>query len=115
MRNLKVWAYVVVAVIIAVIGNSLSTIWARGEDKFSPWLIAVLLISPMVFISFGLVTSKFGLAISSGVIDSLLTITTISVGLIFFQEWNKISAVQYLGMVFALGGVLLMLFFPKTT
>lgn len=113
MKNLSLWVYVIVAVAIAISANSISTIWAKGEDRFSPWLIAVITISPFVFISFGLVVSKVGMAISSGVIDSLLTFSTIAIGLIVFREWDKVSAAQYVGMAFAMTGIVLMLFFPK--
>ena len=68
----------------------------------------------MVFFSFGLVTSRLGVAVSSGIIDSLLTASTIAVGLILFQEWSKVSMLQYFGMVLALCGIFLMLFFPKS-
>ena len=113
MRNLTVWLYILGALAIAVLGNSVSTIWAKGDDKFSLWFFAVILISPLVYLSFGLVTSKVGLSIASGVVDSLLTVTTIAIGLIFFQEWSKVSVIQYIGMTLAVAGIFLMLFFPK--
>jgi drug/metabolite transporter (DMT)-like permease len=113
MRNFQIWSYVLIAVAIALLANSVSSIWAKGDNKFSVWLLALLVISPFVFLSFGFVTSKVGLAISSGVIDSLLTITTIATGLILFHEWNKVSFLQYLGMFFAFVGIMLMLFSPK--
>lgn len=113
MKNLPVWFYVIGAVAIALLANTVSAIWARGDDKFSLWLLALLVISPMVFISFGLTTSKLGVTVSSGTIDSLLTVSTIVVGLVLFQEWQRISALQYLGIVFALAGIFLMVFFPK--
>ncbi|HLC66048.1 MAG TPA: hypothetical protein VJK52_00230 [Candidatus Nanoarchaeia archaeon] len=114
MKNLPLWLYIAIAVLIAVLGNSISAVWAKGDDKLSIWLIAVLLISPLVFISFGLVTSRLGLAVTSGVIDSLLTVSTIAVGLILFQEWHKISSLQYFGMGLALLGIFLMIYFPKS-
>lgn len=113
MKNIPIWVYIVISVLIAVTANSVSAIWAKGDDKFTLWLLAVILISPFVFITYGLTTSKLGITISSGVIDSLLTISTIAVGLFIFHEWNKISLLQYLGIVFALSGVFLMIFFPK--
>lgn len=113
MKNLPDWAYVVVAVLIALSANSLSAVWAKGDDKFSIWLLALLLISPLVFITFGLTTSKLGVAVSSGVVDSLLTASTIVVGLLIFQEWNRITTLQYLGIGMAFLGVCLMLFSPK--
>lgn len=113
MKNLPVWFYIVAAVAIALAGNSVSAIWAKGDDKTSLWLLAVLLVSPMVFLSFGFVTSKLGLAVTSGVVDSLLTICTMLVGILFFQEWSKISVFQYLGMILAIFGIYLMIMFPK--
>jgi multidrug transporter EmrE-like cation transporter len=115
MKGLTLWLYIIGALAIAVLGNTVSTVWAKEADKFNLWLLAVIIISPFVYISFGLVTSKMGLTIASGVIDSLLTVSTIAVGLIFFQEWSKISVVQYVGMAFALSGMFMMLFFPKLT
>ena len=114
-KVIEAWVYVFIAVAIAVSGNSVSSIWAKGENKFSIWLLALLIISPLVFITFGLTTSKIGVAVASGVVDSLLTFSTIAIGLFFFQEWNKVSSLQYVGMLFALTGTILMVFFPKAS
>jgi hypothetical protein len=113
MKNLPVWIYILVSLVIAVSANSISAIWAREDDKITLWLLAIVIISPFVFITYGLTTSKLGMTISSGVIDSLLTVSTIAVGLFIFQEWSRISLLQYLGIFCALLGVFLMLFFPK--
>lgn len=113
MKELPAWVYVITAVGIALLANSVSAIWARGEESFSIWLLVLLITSPLVFISFGLTTSRLGVAISSGTIDSLLTITTIIVGLCFFQEWQRISSFQYLGILLAVSGIALMVFFPN--
>ena len=67
----------------------------------------------MVFITFGLVTSRVGVAVSSAVVDTLLTVSTVAVGLLLFREWNRLSAIQYVGMLLALMGVLLMVSFSK--
>src|SRR3989344_9290231 len=111
MSKFQIWLYVISAVIVAVLANSVSAIWASKEDKFtSLWFLLVIIISPLVFITFGLVTSKLGLAVSSGTIDSLLTISTILVGLFIFHEWNNISLYQYIGIVFTVLGIILMQF-----
>ena len=112
MSKLQTWLYVGVAVLIALLANSISAIWASKENKFSLWLLLLILISPLVFITFGLVTSKLGVVVSSGTIDSLLTIGTILIGLFLFNEWSSISMYQYAGIVFALIGIVLMQF-PK--
>lgn len=108
MSKLEIWSYVIGAVLIALAANSISAIWAAKASRFNPWLGAVILISPLVFISFGLVTSKIGLTLSSGTIDSLLTISTILVGLFIFKEWSSMSLYQYLGISFSILGIILM-------
>lgn len=113
MKSFQIFFYIIGAVAIALLGNSISAIWAKSDEKFSLWLLAILIIAPMVFILFGVVTSKIGLAISSGVIDSLLTVSSVLVGLIVFQEWQRVTVLQYLGMALALAGIFLMLFSPK--
>lgn len=113
MKSALAWLYVFGAVFIALLTNSISAVWAKGPDKFSIWLLLILLLSPLVFISFGLLTSKIGLAVTSGIVDSLLTLSTITVGLFLFNEWNKISFLQCIGMMLALCGIFLMLFFPR--
>jgi multidrug transporter EmrE-like cation transporter len=105
--------WTICAVAFAVIGNSISAVWARRQDTFSPWFFAMVAVAPLVFVSFGLVTSRLGLAVGSGVIDSLLTLATILVGLLAFGEWSRVSPLQYAGMALALAGVSLMVFFPK--
>ena len=113
--TMKNFLYIAVAVVIAVSANSISAIWARQDNKFSLWLLAVILISPLVFITYGVVTSRIGVALSSTIIDALLIVGTILVGLVLFDEWNKILSLQYVGMAFALVGISLILFSPYFT
>lgn len=102
------WAYIILALIIAILANSVSAIWASKEHWFNPWLGLLILLGPLVFVTFGLVASRAGLAIGSASIDSLLTISTIVVGLIFFHEWDKISHFQYLGIGCVVLGIIFM-------
>ena len=113
MKFLKDLIIIAPAVTIAATTNSVAALWAREPYKITPYLFLLLLLSPLVFISFGIVTGMKGLSVSSGIIDSLLIITTMSIGLIFFGEWNKVSSMQLLGMGLAFCGILLMLYFPK--
>lgn len=111
MDRIQVWLYIFVAVAVALLANSISAIWAGKESKFnSVWFLAVLIISPIVFLTFGFVTSKLGLAVSSAIIDSLLTVSTILVGIFLFGEYNSLSFYQYFGIFFALLGIILMQF-----
>ena len=104
--------YIVIAVAVALSANSLSAIWAKQDSKLSIWLLAVVLISPFVFITYGLVTARIGVAVASGTVDALLTISTIMVGLILFKEWDKLSGFQYAGIALSLAGIVLMIFSP---
>ena len=104
------WLYIIGAVFIALLANSISAVWASKENKFTIWLLPVIIISPIVFITFGLVTSKLGLTISAATIDSLLVISTILVGLFLFHEWNTISLYQYIGISLAAMGIIFMQF-----
>lgn len=109
MSTLITWVYVLATVCLAITANSISAIWATQENKLSsPWLFAILIISPLVFITFGLVTSKFGLATASGTADALLTAGTILVGLFIFRELSSVSSYQFLGMALSVVGIILM-------
>ncbi|TAL04093.1 MAG: hypothetical protein EPO08_02445 [Rhodospirillaceae bacterium] len=103
------WLYIVAATGLALLGNAISLLWATDESKYSIWLLLTVLISPLVFLSFGLAASRSGLAVAAGTIDSLLTIGTIAVGLVLFREWNGLSPYQYLGLALAVAGIFLML------
>jgi len=109
VNKLVTWLYIITAVLVAVAANSISAVWAGKENRFfSPWFVAVIVISPIVFVTFGLVTTKLGLAASSATVDVLLTVTTILVGLLFFHEWGNMTWYQLLGMVLAITGMILL-------
>lgn len=111
MNKIHIWLYIAVAVLIALSANYISAIWASKESKFSsPWLFAIIIVSPFVFITFGLVVSKLGVVVGSGTLDSLLTISTIIMGLFLFHEWSNISLYQYAGIALAVAGIVLMQF-----
>lgn len=114
MEKLIVWTYTIGAVAIALFGNYLAATWAKQDEKFSLLFLAVILVSPFVFISFGLVTSRIGVAIGSGTIDALLTVTTVIMGLTLFHEWSKISSLQFLGLLFVMLGITLLQFSMKS-
>ncbi|MFO0702303.1 MAG: hypothetical protein U0514_00245 [Candidatus Andersenbacteria bacterium] len=109
MPRLPTLFYIAVAVLTALIANSVSAVWASKVNKFvSPWLLVIVVVSPLVFISFGLVAEKLGLSAASATVDVLLTSTTILVGLFFFHEWGNFSMYQLFGMGLALAGIVFM-------
>lgn len=105
------WVYVGLAVAVAVAANAISTKWAMqwgGHGSvMNMWFIPMLLISPLVFVTFGWAASRLGLAVGSATIDSLLTVATVVFGLIFFQEWRILSVQQYAGLALVLAGIAL--------
>jgi multidrug transporter EmrE-like cation transporter len=109
MGSLQTWLYIATAVGVATLGNSACALWATGDGKSSMWLWATLAVSPLVFLSFGLVVSKVGVAVAAGTVDALLTLVTMIVGVVLFREWHRLSAHQYVGMALALAGIILML------
>ena len=108
MNKLHILLYVAGAVLVALAANSISAIWAGKENKMTLWLLAVIAIAPLVFITFGLVTSKLGLAVGAATVDSLLVISTVLVGLFLFREHNTFSLYQYIGVSLAVLGIILM-------
>lgn len=113
MKTSLWWLLVLGAVALAALADSVSAIWAREDNKLTLPLAFLLILGPLVFMTFGLVTTRVGLAITSGVVNTLLVVTSMGIGLFFFGEWSKLSSLQYLGMAFAVVGIALMLFFPK--
>lgn len=113
MTKAHMWVLILSSVALATAANAISTNWASKADKLNIWLPILIVISPLVFITFGLVTSKLGLAVTSGTIDSLLTITTILVGIVVYNEWSKLSVGQLVGLLLAATGILLMVFTKK--
>lgn len=105
------------AVAVAALTNYISAHWAKsfiqGGDKTSFWFIFMLVMSPLVFVTFGLVSEKLGLSVAAGTIDAALTVTTIMVGLLFFGEWNKLSTPQYIGLAMIIIALVLLVAFPK--
>lgn len=101
---------VLAAIGFAVVANLASSAWAEHPQRLSGWLWATLVLAPLVFLSFGYVASRIGLARAAGVIDTLVMVCTMLMGLIFFGEWERLSAVQLIGAALAILGVALMAF-----
>ena len=73
--------------------------------------LAMLFLPPLAYVFFGQVTANIGLAIGSAVINCTNLLGSVLVGLVAMQEWRRVSARQYTGMLAASAGIVLMLFF----
>jgi multidrug transporter EmrE-like cation transporter len=103
------WRNLIFTVGVAVLANSVAAIWATQSNLWTtPWFLALLILSPIVFITFGVSVSNLGVAIGSATIDSLLTLSTILVGLFAFGEVGHLSQTQFFGLCMIIIGIVLM-------
>ena len=109
---LSPWSAVLACAALSTITDTLGTVW--WEQK-KPWvLLAILGLSPLVFLAFGYVGSHFGLAKASSLTNTLVVIGPILVGILFRGELRQLSPVELLGMGLAVAGIaLLTVFSPQ--
>ena len=110
MTRTTIWMLIAGNVALALTANAVATIWAGRDGRDWGLLAVMVVISPVIFLSFGMVSARLGLAIGSALIDSALTICSILLGLILFGGWRDISALQYGGIGLAVAGIVLMQF-----
>jgi hypothetical protein len=74
----------------------------------------MVMIAPLVYGTFGLVGSFYGLSVAASIINSLVVVGPVIVGLVFRDEWEKMHWQVYLGMACILVGItLIVLYKPK--
>jgi multidrug transporter EmrE-like cation transporter len=109
---LSPWAAVLACAALSTLADTLGTSW--WEQKRLWMLLAILGLSPLVFLAFGYVGSHFGLAKASSLTNTLVVIGPILVGIIFRGELRQLSALELAGIVLALTGItLLTVFSPR--
>ncbi len=114
MKNLLLspWSSVIVCAALSTLTDTLGTIW--WEKKQTSILVATILLSPVVFLSFGYVGSHFGLARASSLTNTLIVAGPILVGLIFRQELRQLCLPHVIGMGFIVTGITLLALFRPT-
>ncbi len=110
VTSFPIWVLVLGNIALALTANALSTLWALRNGQDLVLLAVVVVISPIIFLSFGMVSSRVGLAVGSAWIDAALTISSVLLGMILFGGWRDVSLVQYGGIGLALAGIILMQF-----
>ena len=115
MKNLLLspWTAVLVCTLLSTLTDTLGTLW--WERKQTSLLIATILLSPFVFLSFGYVGSHFGLARASSLTNTLIVAGPILVGLTFRHELRQLAIPQVFGMGFILVGITLLAVFRPTS
>lgn len=100
-----IWVIIVINVVLSTTADTVSTImWERRSWQH---LVIMVLISPLVFGTFGYVASCFGLSIAASIINSLVVVGPVTVGLVFRSEWKGMHCQVYLGMVCVIIGITL--------
>ena len=110
MQPWSIWALIAGNIALALTANAVATIWAGQGGRNWALLAVLVVISPVIFITFGVVSARVGLAVGSAMIDSALTISSILLGLILFGGWRDVTVLQYGGMGLAVAGIVLMQF-----
>ena len=114
MKNLLLspWIAVLVCTLLSTLTDTLGTIW--WERKQTSILIATILLSPLVFLSFGYIGSHFGLARASSLTNTLIVAGPILIGITFRHELRQLALPQIIGMGFILVGITLLAVFRPT-
>ena len=109
---LSPWSAVLACAALSTIADTLGTTW--WEEKKTWMLLAIVGLSPLVFLAFGYIGSHFGLAKASSLTNTLVVIGPILVGIIFRGELRQLSAVEIAGIAMAVAGiVMLTVFSPR--
>ena len=109
---LSPWTAVLVCTLLSTLTDTLGTIW--WERKQTSVLIATILLSPLVFLSFGYIGSHFGLARASSLTNTLIVAGPILIGITFRHELRQLALPQVFGMGFILIGITLLAVFRPT-
>ena len=111
MKNLLLspWSAVLACAALSTIADTLGTTW--WEQKKLWMLLAIVGLSPLVFLTFGYVGSQFGLAKASSLTNTLVVIGPILVGIFLRGELRQLSAVEVAGMALAVAGIILLTVF----
>ncbi|MBM4455224.1 MAG: hypothetical protein FJ411_02405 [Verrucomicrobia bacterium] len=108
MKNLLLspWSAVLACAALSTLADTLGTVW--WEQKKSWVLLAMIGLSPLVFLAFGYVGSRFGLAKASALTNTLVVLGPILVGIFFRGELRQLSSVELVGMGLAVAGITLL-------
>ena len=104
MATLIVWGLTICSVGFFILCDSLSTNWAKHSSLTS--LFAVIILSPVAYIFFGLVSSRANLAVGGAMVNLILVLAAVLVGLFYFKE--KLTILQWTGIGFGLIGILIL-------
>lgn len=101
MSILVQWILIICCASVFVICDSLAAYWAKTASYAA--LSIIIALSPFGYILFGELNKKLSLSISSGIVNSIIVLVTISIGIFYFED--ELTARQVTGLILALGAV----------
>lgn len=101
--TLPTWIAVVGCAAVSTLADTLGTTY--WESRRPLHLIATIGLAPVVFVLFGYVGAKQGLATASGFTNSLIVAGPILVGLFLRREAQHMAIQQLLGLLFIFVGI----------
>lgn len=88
---------------VFVICDALSAAWGKSGD---PWyLTLVFALAPLGYLLFGIINNTRTLSVSSGLVNSVIVISTVFIGIFYFGD--ELTIKQTLGLVCAVAAILL--------
>jgi drug/metabolite transporter (DMT)-like permease len=104
MTILILWILTICSVGFFILCDSLITNWAKNSSTAS--LVAVIVLSPVAYIFFGMVSGRANLAVGGAMVNLILVLAAVLVGFFYFKE--RLSALQWTGIGFGLIGILIL-------
>jgi len=96
------WLVVGATALVFILCDSLSARWGQtGKDTIMHFVIPL---APLGYILFGILNRQSSLSINSGLVNSIIIISTICVGVFFFGD--VLSIKQFIGLGFAILAVI---------
>ena len=104
MARLNMFLIAMFAASLFVLGDVISTKWAR--DGNNNLLILIFIIGPFAYICQSFMTKKTSLAVASGMVNTLIVVGSILAAILLFRD--PISIRQYIGLFFGILTVILL-------
>lgn len=109
--TLSSWFAMIGCAVISTLADTMATLY--WESRRPLHLFATLGLAPLVFVLFGYVGAKQGLATASGLTNSLIVAGPILVGLVLRREAQHLSSLQLVGLLLIFTGIGMVVLFGR--
>lgn len=105
------WLTALACAVASTLADTLGTLYWEGRRPGH--LLATIALAPFVFLLFGYVGAQRGLAMASGLTNSLVVAGPLLVGLVVRREFADLSGAQRAGLLVTLAGLVLIVLSPS--